>query len=92
VILGLGAVHEGLPSVEMPYLARSGPEIAGYLIDPVSQADAGGQAVRVLLAEDPLGDGDQRSELVAGPDRITRLPGPAGQGAASTQGVRVLPA
>ena len=37
------------------------------------------QGVRVLRAEDPLAHGQQRGELVAGPGRIPRLPGPAGE-------------
>jgi hypothetical protein len=38
--------------VEMWCLVCSGREIAGCLFDPVSEVGAGGQAVRVLLAED----------------------------------------
>ena len=39
---------------------------------------------------DPLADGQQGGELVAGPGRIPRLPGPAGELVAGGQGVRVL--
>ena len=48
------------------------------------------QGVRVLGAQHPLADGQQRGELVAGPGRIPRLPGPVGQVAAGGQGARVL--
>ena len=44
----------------------------------------------MLRAEDPLDDGQQRGELVAGPGRIPRLPGPAGQAVAGGQGARVF--
>ena len=37
------------------------------------------EGVGVLGAEDPLEDGQQRGELVAGRGRIPRLPGPAGE-------------
>ena len=39
----------------------------------------GGHGVWVLWAEDPLDDGQQRGELVPGPDRISRRPGPIGE-------------
>ena len=48
------------------------------------------QGVRVFGAEDPLADGQQRGELVAGPGRVARLPGPAGEVVPGGQGVRVL--
>ncbi len=44
----------------------------------------------MLRAEDPLADGQQRGELVAGPGRVPRLPGPAGEVGAGGQGIRVL--
>ena len=44
----------------------------------------------MLGAQDPLADGQQRGELVAGPGRIPRRPGPAGEVVAGGQGVRVL--
>ena len=44
----------------------------------------------MLRAENPLLDGRQRGELVAGPGCVPRLPGPAGEVAAGGQGVRVL--
>jgi hypothetical protein len=56
----------------------------------VSKAGAGGQTVRVLLAEDPFEHGDQCSELVPGPGRVTLFPGPAGQVGKDDQGVRVF--
>ena len=49
---------------------------------PDSEAGASGHSVRVLGAEDPFADRQQRGELVAGPGRIPRLPGPAGEVAA----------
>src|SRR5262249_26056478 len=48
------------------------------------------QGGRVVRVKGPLEGGQQRSELVAGLGRITRLPGPAGPGAASNQGGRVV--
>ena len=44
----------------------------------------------MLGAQDPFADGQQGGELVAGPGRIPRLPGPGGEVAAGRQGVRVL--
>ncbi len=44
----------------------------------------------MLGAQDPLADGQQRGELVAGPGHIPRTPGPAGEVVAEVQGVRVL--
>jgi hypothetical protein len=44
----------------------------------------------VPRAQHPLADGQQCGELVAGPGRIPRLPGPAGEIVAGGQGVRVL--
>ena len=44
----------------------------------------------MLGAQDPLADGQQGGQVVAGSGRIPRLPGPAGQVGASGQGVRVL--
>ena len=38
-----------------------------------------GQGVPVLGAQHPLADGQQRGELVAGPGRIPRLAGLAGE-------------
>jgi hypothetical protein len=46
--------------------------------------------VRVLGAQDPLADGQQRGVLVAGPGRIPRLPRPVGKVVAGGQGLRVL--
>ena len=57
---------------------------------PVGEFVAGSQGARVLRALDPLADGQQRGELVAGPGRIPLLPGPAGKVVAGGQGVRVL--
>ena len=59
---------------------------------PVQRARfvAGGQGVGVLGAQDPLADGQQGGELVAGPGRIPRLPGPVGEVVAGGQGVGVL--
>jgi hypothetical protein len=51
---------------------------------------AGGQGVRVPGAGDPLHEGQQRGELVAGPGRIPRLPRPGGEVGAGGQGVGVL--
>jgi hypothetical protein len=44
----------------------------------------------VFRAEDPLDHREQRRELVAGPGRIPRPPGEAGEVAAGGQGGRVL--
>ena len=44
----------------------------------------------MLGAQGALEDGQQRGELVAGPGRIPRLPGPGGEVAAIGQGVGVL--
>ena len=44
----------------------------------------------MLGALDPLADGQQGGELVAGPGRIPRLPGPVGELVAGGQGVGVL--
>ena len=44
----------------------------------------------MLGAQDPLADGQQGGELVAGPGRIPRLPGPEGEVGAGGQGVGVL--
>ena len=41
---------------------------------PVGEAAPGGQGVRVLGAQHPLTDGQQRGELVAGPGRIPLSP------------------
>ena len=51
---------------------------------------AGLQGLRVLGAQDPLADRQQDGTLVAGPGRIARLPGPAGEVVAGGQGARVL--
>jgi hypothetical protein len=51
-------------------------------------ADA--QGVRVLGAQDPLHDRQQRDVLIAGGGRIPRLPGPTGELVPDGQGVRVL--
>ena len=51
---------------------------------------AGFQGFRVVGAEDPLNDGQQRAELVAGPRRIPRRPGPAGEVGAGGQGIGML--
>ena len=48
------------------------------------------RVVRVLGAQDPLVDGQQDGELVAGLGRVPRLPGPAGELVAGDQGVAVL--
>ena len=48
-------------------------------LGPVGEVAAGGQGVRVLGTLDPLADGQQSDVLVAGPGRIPRLPGPAGE-------------
>ena len=48
------------------------------------------RVVGVLGALDPLEDGQQGGELVAGPGRVPRLPGPVGEIVAGGQGVRVL--
>ena len=48
------------------------------------------QGVGVLGAQDPFVDGQQGGELVAGPGRIPRLPGPGGEVAAGAQGGGVL--
>jgi hypothetical protein len=44
----------------------------------------------VLGAQDPLADGQQGGELVAGPGRIPCPPGPGGKVMAGGQGVGVL--
>jgi hypothetical protein len=44
----------------------------------------------VLGAGHPLNDGQQHGEQLAGPGRIPRLPGPAGEATAGGQGVGVL--
>ena len=53
------------------------------------EVGAGGERVRMLGAEDPLLDEQQRSVPVAGP-AASRLPGPAGKAGAGGQGVVVL--
>jgi hypothetical protein len=57
---------------------------------PLGEVAVGGQGVRVLGAQHPLVDGQQRGLLVAGPACIPRHPGPAGEAGAGGQGVRVL--
>ena len=56
----------------------------------VGQVVAVDQGVGVLGAEDALGYGQQRGELVPGGGRVPRLPGPVGQAGAGGQGVGVL--
>jgi hypothetical protein len=48
---------------------------------------AGGQGVGVIGAEDPLADGKQGGELVAGPGRVPRIPGPVSEVRAGDQSV-----
>ena len=65
---------------------------AGSPASPVQRARLA-RAVRVSGCSGPRTrstHGQQRGELVAGPGRIPRLPGPAGEVAAGGQGVRVL--
>ena len=61
--------------VNMLELLHARPRIADVsrLPGPVGEVGAGGQGVRVLGAQDPLADGQQRGVLVAGPGRIPRL-------------------
>ena len=44
----------------------------------------------MLGAHDPLADGQQGGELVAGPGRVPRLPGPAGEFVTGGQGLGML--
>ena len=44
----------------------------------------------MLRAQDPLLHGQQRSEQISAGGQVPRLPGPAGELAAGTQGVRML--
>jgi hypothetical protein len=60
------------------------------LFSPVGEVAAGSQGVRVLTAQHPLDDGQQRGVLVPGPGRIPRRPGPEGEVAAIGQGGGVL--
>jgi hypothetical protein len=66
----------------MPELFPAAPTAPGGHLGPVGEVAPGGQGFRVLGAEDPLLDGQQRGELVAGGGRIPRYPGPAGETAA----------
>src|SRR5215475_12484943 len=59
-------------------------------LSPVDEVVPGVQGIRVFGALDPLDDGYQRGELVAGGGRIPRLPGPVGEVVAGGKGVRVL--
>ena len=72
--------HAGASSIR---LSRSSALLRWFvsadLPGPVGKAGAGGEGVRVLGAEDPLHDGQQRGVLVAGRGRVPRLPGPAGE-------------
>jgi uncharacterized protein (DUF885 family) len=79
----LGAVNNGK-------LMHILPRATLRLVGPVGEATAGGQGVRVLRAENPLAQRQQRGGLVPGVSRIPRLPGPAGEVAAGGQGVPVL--
>ena len=55
----------------------------------MSELVAGAHGARVLGAQDPLEDGKQGGELVAGPGRIPRLPRPASEVGAGGQGAWV---
>ena len=44
----------------------------------------------MLGAQDPLADGQQGGELVAGPGRVPRLPGPVGEVVTGGQGLGML--
>jgi hypothetical protein len=54
------------------------------------EVDAGDQGFRMLGAQYPLADGQQRGEPVAGAGRIPRLAGVEGEVGAGGQGGRVL--
>ena len=73
-------------TVNMRELIHSEMGTASCPPSPAGQVVPGGQGLRVLGAQDPLIDGQQRGELVAGPGRIPRLPGPGGEVAAGGQG------
>jgi hypothetical protein len=57
---------------------------------PVGEVGAIGQGVGVLGAGDPLAEGQQRGELVAGGGRIPSHAGPGSEVGAIGQGVGVL--
>jgi hypothetical protein len=53
---------------------------------PIGEIAVSDQGVGVLGAQDPLMDGQLRGELVAGPGRISRMPGPASKLVARDKG------
>jgi len=59
------------------------------LTGPADERLAGGQGVWVLGTQDPLNDGQQGSELIAGPACIPRLTRPAGKTATSYHRARM---
>ena len=67
-----------------------GPRRIPRLPGPLGEVVAGGQGVRVLGAEHPLEDGQQRGVLVAGRGRVPCLPVQWARLCAGAQGVRVL--
>ena len=64
--LRLCAAGQNPPRVNMAKLIHVGSGAIFCLPGPVGEVGTGGQGVRVLGAQDPLADGQQRGVLVAG--------------------------